>query len=87
MTSKSQFRKSHMKQKENEELKTEKDLISKVLSRNTFDAILEEKKKELEEKYDEDKMTREELFRKSVKSPHAQMYIDIEGKFLKYFKQ
>jgi hypothetical protein len=32
-------------------------------------------------------MTREELYRKSAKGLQAQMYIDIEGKFLKYFKQ
>jgi hypothetical protein len=49
--------------------------------------MLEEKKKELTEKYDDDKIMREELYRKSVKSPKTQMYIDIEGKFLKYFKQ
>ena len=49
--------------------------------------MLEEKKKELTEKYDDDKMMREELYRKSVKSPTTQMYIDIEGKFLKYFRQ
>ncbi len=31
-------------------------------------------------------MTREELYRKSTKGLQAQRYIDIEGKFLKYFK-
>ncbi len=48
MTSNSQFRKRPLKQKENEELRNEKELRSKVLSRDTYDRILEEKKKDLE---------------------------------------
>lgn len=57
-----------------------------MINRNTYDFILDEKKKAIQSKFEKDRISREHFYKQSLESPKTQLYINIEGKFIKYFR-
>jgi len=51
-----------------------------MINRNTYDFILDEKKKAIQSKFEKDRISREHFYKQSLESPKTQLYINIEGK-------